>query len=82
MLFLSGELPSTLQAWGPRLDNPARFDWSAGRPILDGLLEELSMPRVGGDAIVELLLQILVVQALRIQVTYGFGKPRGVDRNG
>ncbi len=47
------------------------------RPILDGLLEELSMPRIGADAIVQLLLQILVVQALRIQATTGFGSTEG-----
>jgi len=35
------------------------------------------MHHVGGDAIVELLLQILVVQALRIQVTSGSGNPEG-----
>ena len=48
------------------------------RPILDGLLEELSMPRIGGDAIVELLLQTLVVQALRIQATTGFDNVEGL----
>jgi AraC-like DNA-binding protein len=47
------------------------------RPILDGLLEELFMPRIGGDAILELLLRVLVIQALRIQVITGFGNPQG-----
>lgn len=47
------------------------------RPILDGLLEELSMPRMGSAATVRLLLQVLAIQALRIHLTTGWGSLQG-----
>jgi len=43
------------------------------RPIFDSLLEELAFPRIGTEAILRLLLQVLAIQALRIEVIGGGG---------
>ena len=47
------------------------------RPLLDSLLEEISFLRIGGDAIISRLLDVLVIQALRVEVTSGFGLTEG-----
>lgn len=47
------------------------------RLLFDALLEELSMPRIGGEAIIRHFLDVLVIQALRIQVMTGFGSTEG-----
>ena len=47
------------------------------RPLSDALLEELSMPRMGGEAIIRHFLDVLVIQALRIHVMIGFGSTEG-----
>lgn len=47
------------------------------RPVFDGLLEELTMPRIGGHEIIQRLLEVMVIQALRIHVITGFGSADG-----
>ena len=47
------------------------------RPLLDSLFEEISFSRIGGDAIIGRLLDVFLIQALRVEVTSGVGVSGG-----